>query len=80
MIKYVLCPGHVRSNTDSEVHFISAQRLAELYRVPMRECVVWDDRLPYDTNTRNYAGLIALGPRQSGNYDDLPTSPLRYPW
>ena len=80
MIKYVLCPGNVVSKNDGQVHFISAEQLASLYRVPMRECTVWDNLLPYVTNTRNHAGLIALSPRRSGNYDDLPTSPLRYPW
>lgn len=76
MIKYVLRPGHVRSKSDGEVHFINAQRLAELYRVPLNECAVWDSRLPLTTNLKMHTGRLALHPRNNGNYDDLPAIPL----
>ena len=62
--KYVLHPGAVISNTDGQVHYISAPRLANLYGVDIKECAVADAR--YDTFTGN--GLTRLFPRYNGDY------------
>lgn len=64
MIKYLLCPGPVRSNKDNDVHFVTSNQLIELYNVKSSECI---------TNTPEHTkgikhDLIKLYPRSSGNY------------
>lgn len=67
--KYVLCPGFITSKTDGDWHFISAQQLAELYRVPMSECVTMPDMSdPRNRNWYKPQGAIELRPKYSGNY------------
>ena len=38
--RYLLCPGPVRSRVDGDRHHVSPAQLANLYGVPMAECVV----------------------------------------
>jgi hypothetical protein len=66
MIKYILYPGVVISRTDGQKYYISASRLAELYRVSMDECVVYDD--VWCLGIRNKHKLIKLFPRYDGHY------------
>lgn len=61
--KYALHPGTVVSKTDGDWHFISAKKLATLYRVHISECVIARHPVP---------DLINLYPRHDGNYT-LPT-------
>lgn len=71
--KYLLVPGSVRSRHDGEIHVLSAQRLAELYCVPMEQCMVWSvDRKREDFPDH----LITLRPDQRGNYR-LPDDPMK---
>lgn len=69
MLKYVLCPGYVRSRTDSGLHFITANQLVELYGVRRDECALRPDS---DDPTRNGwsppPGAIELHPRYNGDY------------
>lgn len=62
--KYVLHPGEIQSKNDGEIHYISAMRLAMLYKVSMRDCYVQDlieEKLwPRD--------LIHLYPNYEGDY------------
>lgn len=60
MIKYLVCPGHVKSK-DGDTHYISARQLMQLYGVSPKECVIWQER-------RTYKGLIRLVPKKDGNY------------
>ena len=39
MIKYVVCGGWVQSQADGEEHYVSPERLIELYDVDPRECI-----------------------------------------
>lgn len=63
MKKYALCPGFVTSDTDGQRHYIGAGRLADLYGVPMAECVVFDPNMPHLMRGVKATGLIFLRPR-----------------
>jgi hypothetical protein len=65
MKKYLLMPGYIRSAHDRDWHYIGAGRLAELYGVPMSECVVHKRGL----SLRLYPGLIHLSPSLIGRYE-----------
>lgn len=81
--KYVICPGHIRSNFDGQSHFVGAGELAQLYGVRLSDChimPVWYDRRPCakikerDLMARiNRGELIALDPRRDGRYQLLDT-------
>lgn len=76
--KYVICPGHVRSNFDGQSHFVGAGELAQLYGVRLSDChimPVWNDHRhsaqikERDLMARiNRGELIALAPRRDGRY------------
>jgi len=67
--KYVLNPGYVFSKSDGDEHFITARRLAELYRVPMSACVIRPDvGDPRNRGWYSPPGAIELYPRFDGNY------------
>lgn len=63
--KYALHPGWITSKTDKQRHYIDARRLAELYRVPFGECIVWTDKMERGTPWERY---IHLFPSYQGNY------------
>lgn len=62
-IKYAVFPGYVTSINDGDRHFISLNRLCQLYGVSPRECID-ASRLPKTA----YGDLILLRPRLDGNY------------
>ncbi len=64
-IKYLLCPGYVRSKTDGDAHYITAHKLAELYGVSLQECEIKSDSGFGITYLDN---LIPLYPSYSGDY------------
>lgn len=64
--KYCLYPGWVQSENDSDLHYITAPKLAKLYGVPFVECIVIH---PTDLNKSNQ-GLIVLVPRRDGKYKE----------
>jgi hypothetical protein len=77
-------PGLVRSKTDGQAHYINANQLAMLYRIPMAECIVMPPQTP--ANHRQRMGLLdrvrsgelvgLLTPQIDGDYQ-LPDSPER---
>ena len=67
--KYVLCPGFVYSRNDGHRHFINAITLAELYHVPMNECVVKPNiHDPRNMHWYPPQTAIELRPKSDGNY------------
>lgn len=66
-VKYVLCPGNVRSSTDDQIHFISAYELARLYKVDIKSCIVFDSRYPHK-NKNIDPNLTFLYPKYDGDY------------
>lgn len=65
----MLHPGRVTSRNDGQRHYISALRLAELYGVNLRDCVVCDALSdPSWRAYREQAGDIHLHPRADGDY------------
>lgn len=67
MIKYCLHPGKVTSKTDGDIHYIGAARLADLYRVDIRECHVYEE-LGGHIPRIDDEFLKCLYPSPSGNY------------
>lgn len=74
-VRYLLCPGLVRSRTDGDAHHVGAPELARLYRVPMADCVVLPPQHPSCHRDlmalldRVRSGeLIGLAPRFDGDY------------
>ena len=65
MIKYIVHPGYVRSKNDRDKHFISYDRLIELYGVNPKECV--DARSEY-SRSKPCEDCIDLKPKYDGNY------------
>ncbi len=65
-IKYVLHPGFIRSETDGEEHYVSADKLAKLYKINYFECFVASEDsikpIPNDPE------LIHLYPKYDGKY------------
>lgn len=70
MIKYVVIPGRVISQSDGQFHYIDAPTLIRLYNVDPNKCVVKykDER---DLG-KDFKGLIPLRPRRDGKYE-IPT-------
>lgn len=70
IIKYVLHPGYVISNTDNERHYIGTFQLLKLYGLAENiDYMVYDPTIhpfDYDTNTYKY---IHLYPKADGKYE-----------
>lgn len=70
MIRYIVRPGYVISQTDGDRHYISASQLMHLYGVQTRECVILrgpEDR--YKLRGLKH-DLINLFPRFDGKYNE----------
>jgi hypothetical protein len=66
MIKYFCCGGWITSKNDGQKHYISAHRVAELYKVNSEECLFKPKEKPLlGVETK---GLIRLNPRDDGDY------------
>jgi len=66
--KYLLCPGYILSKTDNDRHYISAEKLAQLYNVPMTQCIIQPER-PEEARMIDTSKLIILRPQYHGCYD-----------
>jgi len=70
-----LHPGYVVSRTDGDLHLVPPGRLAELYGVRLRDCIIVDKHHPQ--NDRGYEkrdGDIHLYPRLDGDYRRVPNA------
>lgn len=67
--RFIVICGWIRSPNDGDKHFISCDRLSELYRVDPRECVYFD---PSKDKSVGYGhnNLIHLRPLPDGNYEE----------
>jgi len=65
-VKYLLCPGTVRSRTDGQIHQVGAKQLVLLYGVSRQECRIRPDPVPRDWVEP--VELIRLEPRYNGDY------------
>lgn len=63
MKKYLVCPGHIKSKTDGQLHYVSSKALIALYGVNPDECVI-----DCNLNPKKSLDLIELRPRYNGNY------------
>lgn len=68
--KYLIVPGQVRSRSDGDTHYISAQELIRLYGVNPKECKIVEQQVlvNVDRLEKYYPGLIELRPRYDGKY------------
>ena len=69
MKKYALHPGWVTSKTDGDRHHISTEQLINLYRLPRRDCIVWDRTVPDRIKGLNHDDYIHIYPNYHGNYN-----------
>jgi len=66
---FILHPGHVRSKTDGQWHYVGARRLADLYGVPWHECI--DASRPGALLGIDQDDFIHLTPRRDGDYQRI---------
>jgi hypothetical protein len=79
MKRFVICPGHVISQSDGDRHFISAGQLMRLYKVNMKECIVLRDdgsKPPGYRPDHDWSRYIFLKPRYHGDYAEYLTEKL----
>jgi hypothetical protein len=66
--KFAVHPGHITSDTDSDIHHISATELVNLYQLSPGSYIIWDRERPETYEGRIYAEYIHLYPKRNGNY------------
>lgn len=69
-MKYVLHPGYVKSISDGDVHYISAQKLAALYGVDFKKCIIYIDSLANKAYPEG--DYMHLFPNYNGKYPQQP--------
>lgn len=72
--QYICYSGFVKSNSDGDVHYISASRVAQLYRLNPNDCIFIDSPSDLEHKTRGYtattlAKMTRLWPQGSGDYE-----------
>lgn len=67
--KYLLIPGYVWSKTDGQEHFVGSVQLANLYGVPLSQCMTYDYDRDRGRMDHWFKDLIKLRPQSSGNYE-----------
>jgi hypothetical protein len=67
--KFVCFDGFVVSQNDGDRHYISPQRVAELYHVNPADCVFLRWKSPGDIHGLDLNSLRRLFPRSDGKYD-----------
>lgn len=70
-IKYLVCPGLVRSMSDNEMHYVNSGQLMSLYKVDPRECKIVNS--PESAAGVDWDKYIILRPNTRGDYS-LPKS------
>ncbi len=72
--RYVLHPGTVESRNDGQRHYVSAAQLADLYKVSLRDCIIYPTGDDTDSRFKRQAwrdpvGAVHLRPRYDGVYN-----------
>jgi hypothetical protein len=70
---YVLHPGVVRDSESGQCHYVSASRLADLYRIPIDRWQVYDSREHHCAPPTGWV-YVHLHPREDAIYR-LPADP-----
>lgn len=68
MKKFALHPGWVRSQSDGDMHYISAAQLAGLYGIHHNEYIIWDPERRETYFGRTWMDYIHLFVKSDGNY------------
>ena len=63
MVRYILHPGYIFSKSDGDRHFIGAEKLANLYGLPLAKCITANS-----PGYREQDEDIHLKPRYDGDY------------
>lgn len=71
---YICHGGYVKSQSDGQIHYVSAKRVAQLYKLPYQKCLLLDERTTIRFarsagKTSALRNAVHLYPRQDGNYD-----------
>ena len=66
--KYAVFPGKIRSKSDGDIHYISAEKLIRLYGVDPKECLIISDDRDLQRQRHRIDGLVQLHPRYHGDY------------
>lgn len=73
---YVVQGGYVTSVNDNDRHYVTASKVAALYRLGPGQFYIWHKNTPRAVvRVWEEAGLTFLGPRPDGKYE-LPGSAL----
>jgi hypothetical protein len=72
-VKYLVCPGIVKSVNDGQHHYIGPNMLMHLYGVKYDECKIYEPSpnwlpIDYELSFERNINLIKLYPRSDGNY------------
>lgn len=70
MKRYICLGDYVRSKTDGQIHYITAQRVRSLYQVNPDECLFVELHQGLDSINRHNEKLILLTPRMNGDYQE----------
>ena len=68
MAKYLIVPGWVTSKNDGDKHFISAERLIDLYGINPQDCRIFNDDGKSHRGFIRKADEIILEPDFTGEY------------
>ena len=69
MKKYILISGIINSKNDGDEHYISADKLRELYKLNKEECIFFNKEQDVIGNENFPEGCVILRPRYDGNYN-----------
>ncbi len=67
-IKYFIHPGYVRSKTDRQKHYISGDRLIDLYGVDPKKCLICTDENMLGRWINRTDNHVHLYPDADGRY------------
>ena len=70
--RYIIAPGNVKSVSDGDIHYISADKLIQLYNVNPLECVVYEParhKTLKGYTQEQLDGMQWLSPSMNGNYN-----------
>lgn len=67
---YICYGGYVRSQSDGQTHYVTAKRVAQLYKLPYQKCLMIDERTTVRFARRGgLSAALKLYPRNDGDYD-----------
>jgi len=72
-MKYAIHPGEVRSKNDGDIHFIGYKELIRLYKLNLKDCILWDIHVNSTFLGRDPRDYIHCYPKEDGDYNINPS-------